>query len=409
MRHWKTAYKSVWNVNVKEKNMTVRSKVQRSIWFVTLALVLVLSSCAPSARQLSSAEPTPSSPIVLSDQGYFFVGGSYVSSGDQDRAMTGQIYVHYQVPENVTHPYPVIMIHGGGQTGTNFMGTPDGREGWADFFLREGYAVYVIDQPGRGKSAFNKETYGELSSPSTVLGLEQRFTAPEKFKLWPQASLHTQWPGTGMAGDPVFDEFFASQVPSITSGDLMERLNRRAGAALLDKIGPSILLTHSQSGPFGWQIADARPKLVKGILAVEPSGGPFYNSPVLGGDLARPWGITSTALKYEPAVSNPSDIKRVQKAQADAPGLVRCWSQAKPARKLVNLQNIPIFIFVSEASYHAQYDHCTSKYLTQAGVANDFIRLEDIGIRGNGHMIMLERNNTVTAKLMTDWLSDHVE
>lgn len=378
-----------------------------------LTVGVALTSCAPSLGQSATAESASESappPLALADQGYFFVGGRYVPTEDnEDRSMTDQMFVHFQIPQNVEHPYPIVMIHGGGQTGTNFMGTPDGREGWADFFLREGYAVYIVDQPGRGRSAFNKEVYGELSGPSTVSGLEQRFTAPAASDLWPQASLHTQWPGTGMAGDPVFDEFFASQVPSIEDGSLMEELNQNAGAALLDKIGPAIILSHSQSGPFGWQIADARPELVKAILAVEPSGGPFYNSPVLGGDLSRPWGITSTELVYEPAVSDPSELQAVQEAKADAPGLVRCWLQEEPARQLVNLQGIPIFIFVAEASYHAQYDHCTAKYLTQAGVENEFVRLEDVGINGNGHMIMLELNNMETAQLMADWLAENVD
>jgi pimeloyl-ACP methyl ester carboxylesterase len=376
--------------------------------YMTLFLLLVAAGLTFSAL---AAQPVASKePLVLTDQGYFFVGGDYVEAEeDQGQSMTGQIFVHFQIPDELQHPFPIVMIHGGSQTGTNFMGTPDGREGWADFFVREGYAVYVIDQPGRGKSAFNSETYGELSGPSTTSGVEQRFTAPERFNLWPQAARHTQWPGTGMAGDPVFDEFFASQVPSIGDGSLMEELNQDAGAALLDRIGPAIILTHSQSGPFGWQIADTRPDLVKAVVAVEPSGGPFYNSPVLGGDLARPWGITSTELVYEPEVTDPEEIERVQESSVDSPGLVRCWLQAEPARQLVNLQGIPIFIFVAEASYHAQYDHCTARYLEQAGVENDFVRLEDIGIRGNGHMIMLEENSLDVAQLMADWLDENVE
>ena len=38
---------------------------------------------------------------------------------------------------------------GGGQTANNFESTPDGREGWATNFLRAGFAVYLVDQPGR--------------------------------------------------------------------------------------------------------------------------------------------------------------------------------------------------------------------------------------------------------------------
>ena len=71
--------------------------------------------------------------------------------------MSGQIYAEFQIPAHQRHPYPIVFIHGGAQTGTNFTGTPDGREGWAQFFLRQGYAVYVVDQAGRGRSAYLKQ------------------------------------------------------------------------------------------------------------------------------------------------------------------------------------------------------------------------------------------------------------
>ena len=64
----------------------------------------------------------------------------------------------------------------------------------------------------------------------------------------------------------------------------------------------------------------------------------------------------------------------------------------------------PSSIITGEASYHAPYDHCTSKYLAQAGVPNEHIRLEARGIRGNGHGIPSEKNNLVSAKLVDDWL-----
>jgi pimeloyl-ACP methyl ester carboxylesterase len=163
----------------------------------------------------------------------------------------------------------------GGQTGTNFLGTPDGRPGWSDFFVSEGYAVYVVDQPGRGRSVYHAELYGGVNQRSTAISAEQRFTSFERFKQWPQAELHTQWPGSGVQGDPSFDQFFTSQQPSLENRRLLHKLNQDAGAALLDKIGSAILLTHSQGGSFGRLIADARPKLVKGILAVEPNGPPF--------------------------------------------------------------------------------------------------------------------------------------
>jgi len=75
----------------------------------------------------------------------------------------------------------------------------------------------------------------------------------------------------------------------------------------------------------------------------------------------------------------------------------------------VNLHNIPVMMLTSEASYHAVYDHCTARYLTQAGVSTDFIRLEQRGIHGNAHMMMLEKNNLQIARLITSWLGKHVK
>ena len=37
---------------------------------------------------------------------------------------------------------------------------------------------------------------------------------------------------------------------------------------------------------------------------------------------------------------------------------------------------------------------------------NTFIRLADRGIKGNGHMMMLEKNNQEIAALMAGWLKD---
>ena len=102
----------------------------------------------------------------------------------------------------------------------------------------------------------------------TAQNEEFQFTAIETEGTWPQAKKHTQWPGDGAnkgkKGDPIFDAFYATQVETVISNEETERRNQDAGAALLDKIGPAIVFTHSQSGPFGWLIADARPKLVKG-------------------------------------------------------------------------------------------------------------------------------------------------
>ena len=338
--------------------------------------------------------------LVLAEQGYFFVGGQYTTYKD-GQIRVGQMYVQYQIPENLTQPNPIVMWHGGNQTGTNFMGTPDGRKGWGDYFLQRGYAVYVVDQPGRARSGYYTDVYGPTRRPSAE-AMQSRFTVPEKTSQYPQAKFHSQWPGDGVAGDETFDQFFASQVEDSLDLTLMAQLNRDAGIALLEKIGPSILLTHSQSGPFGWSIADARPKLVKGILAIEPNGPPFYENTVVGapgwfkdGPMGRTWGITRNPLTFSPALNNAKDLRIVQQGVPNGPELVRCWFPASPGPQLPNLQGTPILIVVGEASYHAPYDHCTSQFLKQAGVPHEFVRLPDLGIRGNGHMMMLEKTRTI--------------
>jgi len=85
-------------------------------------------------------------------------------------------------------------------------------------------------------------------------------------------------------------------------------------------------------------------------------------------------------------------------------GLQNCWLQKEPARSLLELGRIPILVAAGEASYHAQYDHCTSEFLRQAGVPNTYVNLASVGIRGNGHMQMLEQNNLQIASFYEDWL-----
>jgi len=373
--------------------------------------VLIALALAATLSVAVDAKDPALAPLSIARQGYFFVGGKYSTVKDQ-QVMSGQLYVEFQIPSKQTHDWPIVMIHGGGQSGTNFTGTPDGREGWAQYFLRQGYAVYVVDQPGRGRAAYLADLYGGVTPPS-LDNVQRRFVAPERYRLWPQARLHTQWPGTGAPGDAVFDQFYASQLPSIQDFTLQQVLNRDAIVALLDRIGPAIVLTHSQSGAFGWPVADRRPDLVKAIVAVEPNGPPFFDitnvpAPEWFRDSAtqtRPWGVTAVPLSYAPPANNTSDLAILRQEKPDAPDLTKCWLQKSQARQLPNLQKIPILIMTAEASYHAPYDHCTVKYLEQAGVHSTWIKLADIGIHGNGHMMMLEKNNLDIAAVISTWLS----
>jgi pimeloyl-ACP methyl ester carboxylesterase len=366
---------------------------------VALSIALAASLAAASAQQ-------PLSRHTISTREYFYVGGKYAND-----VMEGQMYVEALRPARVTQKYPIVFFHGLAQTATNWMGTPDGRPGWADYFLAQGFVVYLVDQPARGRSAWHPSLNGQLQ----IFGaaeVERRFTASESAGgTWPQAKKHTQWPSDspnkGRRGDPVFDAFYATQVESLASNAETQTLVQAAGAALLDKIGPAIIVTHSQAGPFGWLLADSRPKAVKGIVAVEPAGPPFRNS-VVNEDSARPWGIADIPLTYDPPARTGTDLVAVHESKSDGPDLATCWKQADPPRRLVNLQGIPVLLVTTESSYHAPYDHCTAKYLTQAGVRNTHMRLEEQGIHGNGHMVMLERNSLEVAALLRKWIAANI-
>src|SRR5262249_49205447 len=240
----------------------------------------------------------------------------------------------YAAAVSVALMVAVPEVHGGSQTGTNFTGTPDGREGWAQYFVRRGYAVYVVDQVARGRSVYwAPQPYGPVTA-SRFNFVEQRFVGPERFRQWPQAHLHTQWPGTGKAGDLAFDQFYASQVPSVASFARQQEVNRDALIALFDKIGPASLLTHSQSGSFSWPVDAAGAQLVKALVAAEPSGPPVHDIETTG---APDWfkdaertklsGLGEVPLAYDPPLGADGKLEFVRQDKPDGPDLVRCWRQ----------------------------------------------------------------------------------
>jgi hypothetical protein len=118
--------------------------------------------------------------------------------------------------------------------------------------------------------------------------------------------------------------------------------------------------------------------------------------------------VTAVPLTYAPAVKDASELTFVKDDKPDAPDLVTCWQQAEPARQLPNLQKMPIMVMTSEASYHAPYDHCTVKYLRQAGIKPAWIKLADLGIKGNSHVMMQEKNSKEIAAVIYQWLDKAV-
>ena len=156
-------------------------------------------------------------------------------------------------------------------------------------------------------------------------------------------------------------------------------------------------------GPFGWLVADRCPKLVKAIMAVEPFGPPFAIGPANTGELE--WGITAIPMTYAPEAKSASDILKVLKKSAEK-DTVECYVQQEPARQLINLKNIPVAIMTGEASWMAQHNHGMTEFLQQAGVAAEHLRLENYGIHGNGHMLLIEKNSNEIANFIHNWFQE---
>src|SRR5689334_12057818 len=308
--------------------MKRREFLGRSVAFGVTAMAPRLTFGADTGRSAT--------PLDLAEWSYFWLGVKPARLAKGTVVNGEQMYVEYFVPAQVRHPFSIVCVHGGGGQGLDWLTTPDGRPGWAHYFVQEGYKVYVVDRPGHGRSPFHPDLNGAFPErAATYDNVARQFTAPEKAPMpyGPEAARHNQWPGTGLIGDPITDQVIAGQGGSFLPD--LERTHRvwaeRAGE-LLDKIGPAVIMTHSAGGPFAWIAANARPNLVVGLLPVEPAGPTFGN---------LKWGIAASPLAYDPPVSDPSELKTM-KIEPKEQGRSPYTLQAEPARKLKNLQGIPI-------------------------------------------------------------------
>ncbi|GME65663.1 hypothetical protein GTA08_BOTSDO03847 [Neofusicoccum parvum] len=368
------------------------------------AIVFCLSLAGAAIANPTNATETPHT------RSYFYTGGQYVTDSTGAHTYTDQLYVEQLTPAGgATKAHPLVFIHGQAQTGTNWLNKADGSPGWASFFLGQGYQVYIVDQTYRGRSpTAPDQTTGAYSAEL----LQQRFTAPELYSLWPQSALHTRWPGNGTMGDAYFDAYYASTVPFLsgTGAAVAQQTSfQAAAAALLDRIAaPAVLVAHSQGGLMPWLLADARPALVKSIVSLEPTGPPFREA-VFSTSASRAYGLTDAPLTYDPPVADPAVdlVQQLIPGNATA-GVSDCVLQAaNSTRKLTNLLDVPTVVLTTEASYHVPYDWCTVKFLQQAGVPAEHLFLPDVGIHGNAHMVFLEENSDEVAAKVNEWIESH--
>jgi len=333
---------------------------------------------------LGEASKTPfwaGTPARTVRRGHLWVSGDKVTI-DGLTYQRGPLFAEWEGPETVTRRWPVVLVHGGGFQGTEWLDTPDGRPGWAQRFVEAGYVTVIVDRPGQGRSPFHTDTFGPMGPPFAYeTGRNIYFPADADGR-------HTQWP-FDPDDETAMDAFIAGYGPLPADLALSQDIEADRLARLLDRIGPAILLTHSASGPVGWLVADRRPGLVMGIVAVEPMGPPFAAIPNIG-DLT--WGLTAAPLQYEPAAASPADVL------AAPPGTLR----------LPALAGLPIVAVTAEASAFAAASGPTIERLKAAGADAEVLHLPDHGVFGNGHGLIYEKNSDQALQPILDWLEERV-
>jgi pimeloyl-ACP methyl ester carboxylesterase len=333
--------------------------------------------------------------MVISQQGSFFVGGREVKGAgtyDPTKAPShtnegntfwvDQLYAQYQIPVNA-RKYPLVLVHGGGGTGRVWETTPDGREGYQSIFVRRGFPVYIVDFPRRGRAGFPSFTgpFGAMDGKQVVPGQTSRAGLEYAWVRWrlgpkyPEVYPVQQFPMKALDSFMQHLVPIVSDDPEIITGTLV---------ALLDRIGPAILVTHSQSGLFGW-LAGARSPNVKGIVAYEP-GFVFPQ-----GELPAPIPLFKGTMTAGTAVT-----------QAEFNRLARVPIQ------VVYGDNIPATPIPDLVADGRRAQIVASKLFVVAigrhGGKAEIQHLPEVGLRGNSHFMFSDLNNLEVADQMSKFL-----
>jgi hypothetical protein len=281
-------------------------------------------------------------------------GGPFSKNDPNGQFMVEQMYVQYFLPKAKKGKYPLLMWHGGGLTGVTYESTPDGREGWVNMFVRKGWDTYVSDAVERGRSGFASPDV--WSGSPIFLNYQdpyERFRIGQGAGSWnADPAKRKPMPGTQFPLEG-YDNYMKQSVPRWLTTD---KPVLDGYLALIDKVCPCVLLAHSQGGNFGFLAAELRPDKIKGIVAVESASA----------------GKVANAAK---------------------------------------LKDIPVMMmfgdYVDQHPRWKEYKRIDSEYadaIKAAGGSVDLVMLPDIGIKGNSHMLMQEKNNAEIADVIQKWL-----
>jgi hypothetical protein len=346
------------------------------------ALMLILVSMSATSWAIAGGNDRPA-PLVIQEQGSFAVGGTVVTNpGKFDpikMSPEGQTfhgdhaYVFYQTPVNA-RKLPLVLWHGFGQFSKTWETTPDGREGFQNIFLRRGFGVYLVDQPRRGNA-------GRSTKLSTITPVadEQKWFNIFRLGVWPNF-----FPGVQFSRDQeALNQYFRQMTPD--TGPIDIEVNSDAVAALFNRIGPGILVTHSHSGGMGWRTVIKNPN-VRAVVSYEP-----------GSNFVFPEGEVPAPM---PSSAGPFAAVGV------------------PLSEFMKLTKIPIIIFYGDYIPEKQIANpgqdqwrvrlamarLWANAVNRRGGDVAVVHLPEIGIRGNTHFPFSDRNNLEIADLMSGFL-----
>jgi len=338
------------------------------------------------ATSISLNAQSNQNPLTITEQGSFLVGGTKSTEpGDFDlkNALKPQgqtfhgdhAYVFYQTPVKA-RTFPLVFLHGAGESKKTWETTPDGRDGFQNIFLRRRYSVYLLDQPRRGDAG--RSTVSATITPTPD---EQFWFTQFRIGNYPDYFPHVQFPKDSVS----LEQFFRQMTPN--TGGFDANIIANAVSNLFDKIGEGILITHSQGGGPGWLTAISNDK-VKAIVAYEPYSGFVFPK----GELPAP--IQSAGLFGE--------LKGIEISLADFNKLTR----------------IPIVIYygdniAKEPTTLWNADHWRAGLemariwaatINKHGGDATVVHLPEIGIKGNTHFAFSDLNNIQVADELSKWL-----
>ena len=351
---------------------------------LTSTLCAALWTLAPGASPTTYAFGE-AGPLRLAQFGNFIINAHVKDDG----GITDQMYVDFMIPENRVYQYPVVLVHGGGGQSTDWRSTVDGRDGWVNYLLNAGFALYIVDRPGTGRSMSNS-TYGNgmLAAPGNSRGIARLATSLN----WPGAPMIRNadgspnveaWQEANLRNPGIVAWAATSPRTPFASNDI----SIEAQAALLDRIGPAVVFTHAAGGAtaMGAALKAAAGNKVIGVLAFEANGAHVYEEESLK---RGQWS------KGAPAASTLSE-------QPIATGT--CKLQTSPDKsRLVTMANVKMAFMYSARLGTPDSRNviaCAAAQARESGINAIGIHMPDHpGGAGTGHFAMSETVNGQVVK-----------